>query len=241
MKVSPMRLKSERASAEDEPKLRSSASAVDEEKQEMSSRINEALQRHGLSPQLLELLEQEVAGLKALLDSRAIGARGGDEEDESSGNESLPFTSKSTDASLRRRRKSVGRHLALRSGKNVMDLFQGRGRLSELMKSNRRLYLAGDAGQAEAEHHLAELWKEGTTFTDIEEAGKNFVQIMTRTNKGLIDQAVGEWADEHLINDYDKHTFGEDLRELLRGIFKGARPLLKMCRSRRVRRVCVYM
>ena len=51
---------------------------------------------------------------------------------------------------------------------------------------------------------------------------------MAKTNTALYAQAVDEWAHKHLIDEHEDHTFGRELKALLRGIFLGARPLLKM-------------
>lgn len=110
-----------------------------------------------------------------------------------------------------RRRNSLGRHLAFRSGRNIMDLFQGNRRLSELVKSSRHLSLSlnsvgeeGGAGEAQEAGRLSDIWKDRAV--DLVQAGKNFVGVMARTNTNLIDQAVDEWADQHLVTQYDRRV-----------------------------------
>ena len=54
---------------------------------------------------------------------------------------------------------------------------------------------------------------------------------MTKTNTALYAQAVEEWAAKHMVDGHEERTFGREVKELLRGIFRGARPLIKMCTS----------
>ena len=109
-----------------------------------------------------------------------------------------------------------------------MDLFQGNKPLSELVARGKGQLLLGNGSTSldhESLHELSDLWVEGT---DCEEAGKDFVTIMSATNKSLSEQAVTEWADKYIKSRRQRSAFGEELKDVLRGIFKGARPLFKM-------------
>ena len=110
----------------------------------------------------------------------------------------------------------------METGKDIMELFQ-RGYAKDDVRLNVSFH-----GEREEEHELSSVWKEGMDLAGIESAGGDFVDIMTRTNKNLMEQAVSEWSKRHLEAAGEEKPYGRELQTLLLGLFKAARPLFKM-------------